>query len=961
MSLPSLPTCCMPAWRALVAFLAIACASAAAHAGVAYFELHDRTNLTPGTYQIYVTGFSTAGPYILQQDGSWQKQTTAPTATTTLPCYRFPQDLKYVQIDGSQTDISARVYYFVVTDATLFLSCAPATGTNGLFNQAGLTTAFTYSSISPMNLSEPPTSAVGAKQFPAWTFSEIGASAAAGTIDLSQVDFFAFPMSTSAAVTAVGTGVPPNPSVMGNPVNSTADPNANPGDAVNHLAIRDSYQRFVDALAEAANHGKPCSADATPPVCAYLDLLQDVTTPNSTATQYVIQNPGGYLAQNSATTQASALNTVFDGLIAKLWAGSGAPTLTIDTGGALGSVPEDVFTSTMTSFTFPGSSPATTVSAMKFTGTAKSGNYVAYLVSPKDLASGCNAGAIAAEYCPAPTSTAYQVFAGAGVFGTPNTDYFTGLQTAGLLPSTYAYADWSQVVARLGFLVSGAMNRGVAMVPCTGNATWQCWQDETYWYPTAVSSTFPDITQNLFSRWMHQATIGGTPMFVRPPSAVKGASSTAGTGRTMGMAYGFSNDEMPTPTVPAPPAAMSPQPEVPSKFDQTVVYGNTTATAYRIVFGPWVTPPTPNPTLHVRAKGGTVTSSPAGIDCGSDCSQSYPANTAITLTAQPDPSAIFVRWEGGCTGSSTTCALTLSTTTTVTAVFGMIAAMPSQYGLHVIVSGNGSVASAPAGIACGSACSTAVAANAAVTLTATPAAGATFTGWTGACTGTAPTCALTMTQSRTAGATFATAAQKKLTVTAGTGGVITSDPQGIDCGTRCIAAFAAGAHVTLTARPQPGYRFSGWSGACSGSAPCTLTLADDVSVQASFAAVAAGQSAVTVQASGGGTVQSVPAGIDCGATCSVAFPANTTLTLLATAKPGYQFAGWSGACAGTGACSIYVDDIATVGATFAPLPGPGPLPPGEPIPTLSEWMLAVMCVLLLGAGAPALRRVRTRR
>ena len=69
--------------------------------------------------------------------------------------------------------------------------------------------------------------------------------------------------------------------------------------------------------------------------------------------------------------------------------------------------------------------------------------------------------------------------------------------------------------------------------------TWQCWQDETYWYPTTVSTTFPDITQNLFSRWMHTATIGGTPMFVQPPTVVNSASSTNGGGKPQGMGYGF--------------------------------------------------------------------------------------------------------------------------------------------------------------------------------------------------------------------------------------------------------------------------------------------------------------------------------------------------------------------------------------------------------------------------------------
>ena len=67
--------------------------------------------------------------------------------------------------------------------------------------------------------------------------------------------------------------------------------------------------------------------------------------------------------------------------------------------------------------------------------------------------------------------------------------------------------------------------------------------------------------------------------------------------------------------------------------------------------------------------------------------------------------------------------------------------------------GDGSVTSAPAGIDCGSTCSTTFDAGAAVTLTATAAAGSTFTGWGGDCSGTG-TCQLTMSADHTVNATF---------------------------------------------------------------------------------------------------------------------------------------------------------------------------------------------------------------
>ncbi len=57
------------------------------------------------------------------------------------------------------------------------------------------------------------------------------------------------------------------------------------------------------------------------------------------------------------------------------------------------------------------------------------------------------------------------------------------------------------------------------------------------------------------------------------------------------------------------------------------------------------------------AGSGTVTSSPAGIDCGTSCSASYAVGTEVTLTAQPDAGSTFENWEGDCSscGSDATC------------------------------------------------------------------------------------------------------------------------------------------------------------------------------------------------------------------------------------------------------------------------------------------------------------------
>ena len=80
-----------------------------------------------------------------------------------------------------------------------------------------------------------------------------------------------------------------------------------------------------------------------------------------------------------------------------------------------------------------------------------------------------------------------------------------------------------------------------------------------------------------------------------------------------------------------------------------------------------------------------------------------------------------------------------------------------------------------------------------------------------------------------------------LTVASGTGGQVTSAPTAISCGvaaTTCAAQLPSGTSVSLTATPTAGYRFNGWSGNCSGTGACVVTMSSANSVTASFAAAA---------------------------------------------------------------------------------------------------------------------------
>ncbi len=65
-------------------------------------------------------------------------------------------------------------------------------------------------------------------------------------------------------------------------------------------------------------------------------------------------------------------------------------------------------------------------------------------------------------------------------------------------------------------------------------------------------------------------------------------------------------------------------------------------------------------------------------------------------------------------------------------------------------------------------------------------------------------------------------------------GTVTSTPSGIDCGAICIASFASGTSVTLTAAPDIGSIFQGWSGECTGTTTCVVTVDADKTVTATF-------------------------------------------------------------------------------------------------------------------------------
>ena len=330
-----------------------------------------------------------------------------------------------------------------------------------------------------------------------------------------------------------------------------------------------------------------------------------------------------------------------------------------------------------------------------------------------------------------------------------------------------------------------------------------------------------------------------------------------------------------------------------------------------------------NQTLTVTKAGtgtGTVTSAPAGINCGATCAAPFASGTQVTLTAAPTTGSTFTGWGAPCSGTGT-CVVTLTAATTVTATFTL---STTNFALTVTEAGTGTgtVMSTPAGIACQPTCIANFASGQVVALSATAAAGSTFAGWSGAgCSGTAG-CSVTMTAAQAVTATFTKSATNvALTVTeTGTGtGTVTSTPAGIACQPTCVANFASGQVVALTATAAAGSTFAGWTGAgCSGTAGCSVTLTAATTVTAMFNKSTTNFTlTVTEAGSGTGTVTSAPAGIACQPMCSASFASGQVVGLTATAAEGSTFAGWSGGgCSGTGGCSVTVTAATTVTATF---------------------------------------------
>jgi uncharacterized repeat protein (TIGR02543 family) len=280
--------------------------------------------------------------------------------------------------------------------------------------------------------------------------------------------------------------------------------------------------------------------------------------------------------------------------------------------------------------------------------------------------------------------------------------------------------------------------------------------------------------------------------------------------------------------------------------------------------------------LHLNAVNGTIQKNP-------DLAL-YLYGTTVQLTPVPATGYHFTGWSDSLTGTTVPGSIVMNAEKTVTAHFAL-----NQYALNVTVAGSGSVTKNPDLALYDT--------NSVVQLTAIPATGYHFTGWSGSATGTTNPLNVTMNATKNITATFAIDVHT-LTITAlnGTVGLV---PAG--------ESYDYGTVVHLTATPATGYHFTGWTGdLTSTNNPDSVVMTSGKNITAVFTI---NTYTLTTPVVGTGIVAKSPD--------LPVYPHGTVDTLTATAPKGWIFSAWSGDVTGTtNPLLVTMDGAKNITATF---------------------------------------------
>lgn len=143
-------------------------------------------------------------------------------------------------------------------------------------------------------------------------------------------------------------------------------------------------------------------------------------------------------------------------------------------------------------------------------------------------------------------------------------------------------------------------------------------------------------------------------------------------------------------------------------------------------------------------------------------------------------------------------------------------------------------------------------------------------------------------------------------------GAVQFIPEG-SCSGSCTKYFKTGSTVTLSPAPDIDSVFTGWSGACTGSGTCVIYLDAPQNVTATFAKKPV--LSYSRLGTGSGTV-SFSSGSSCAGSCILYPDASAQITISADPATDSVFAGWGGACSGTGECVVTMDGNREISAIF---------------------------------------------